>query len=85
MHDEDATTLSELVGLNLRRIRQDRGQSQEGLAQEIGVHRTLIGAIERGDRNLSLRSIERLADRLEVDVRRLFDAPDQPPPRLAAE
>lgn len=66
------------VGANLRSIRRARGMSQQELGRAIGVHRTLIGAIERGNRNLSLRSVERLAAKLDVDVRRLFDDRDQP-------
>ena len=60
------------VGRHVRRIRTERGISQEELARAVGVHRTYLGGVERGERNLTLRSVERLADRLGVDVRVLL-------------
>lgn len=56
--------LQKVVGANVKRYRQERGISQEDLAHEIGVHRTYMGSLERGERNLSLRSVERLAEQL---------------------
>ncbi|NHT18520.1 helix-turn-helix transcriptional regulator [Cellulomonas sp. IC4_254] len=65
------------VGRRVRRIRTERGISQEALAGAVGVHRTYLGGVERGERNLTLRSVERLADRLGVPVRDLIgDAPE---------
>lgn len=55
-----------MVGRNVRRIRTGRGVSQEELADELGVHRTYMGGVERGERNLTLRSVERLATGLGV-------------------
>jgi transcriptional regulator with XRE-family HTH domain len=60
------------VGRRVRRIRTERGISQEELARALGVHRTYLGGVERGERNLTLRSVERLAERLDVDVRLLL-------------
>lgn len=71
--------LQAVVGRNVRRIRAGRGVSQEELADEIGVHRTYMGGVERGERNLTLRSVERLAAGLGVDVRELLAAPDAAP------
>lgn len=59
--------LQRAVGRNLREYRQARGLSQEAFADVVGVHRTYMGAIERGERNLTLRSLERIADRISVD------------------
>ncbi|HEY0188034.1 MAG TPA: helix-turn-helix transcriptional regulator [Cellulomonas sp.] len=59
--------LQRTVGRSVRRIRLDRGLSQEELADELGVHRTYMGGVERGERNLTLRSVERLARGLGVD------------------
>ncbi|GIG38031.1 transcriptional regulator [Cellulomonas pakistanensis] len=65
------------VGRRVRRIRTERGISQEALAGAVGVHRTYLGGVERGERNLTLRSVERLADRLGVPVRELIgDGPE---------
>jgi transcriptional regulator with XRE-family HTH domain len=41
--------------------------SQEAFADELGVHRTYMGGIERGERNLTLRSLERMAERVGLD------------------
>ena len=49
---------------NLREERKRRGLSQEAIAEFLGFHRTYVGAMERGERNLSLRSVEELAARL---------------------
>jgi transcriptional regulator with XRE-family HTH domain len=60
--------LQRAVGRSLREHREGRGLSQEAFAEELGVHRTYMGGVERGERNLTLRSVERLAARLGVDV-----------------
>ena len=65
-----------VVGRNIRRLRLARGVSQEELADEIGVHRTYMGGVERGERNLTLRSLERLAERLGVTPLSLLEDPD---------
>jgi len=59
--------LQRTVGRNLREYRQARGLSQEAFADVLGVHRTYMGAVERGERNLTLRSVERIAQRLKVE------------------
>lgn len=65
--------LQHTLGGNVRANRTARGLSQEAFAELVGVHRTYIGAIERGDKNLSLRSVERLADRLGVEPLALLE------------
>jgi transcriptional regulator with XRE-family HTH domain len=67
--------LQQLVGANLRALRERRGLSQEALADELGIHRTYESAIERGKRNLSLRAVERLAEALGVDPMDLLARP----------
>jgi transcriptional regulator with XRE-family HTH domain len=59
--------LQRTVGRNLRAYREARGLSQEAFADVLGVHRTYMGAIERGERNLTLRSLERIVARLDLD------------------
>jgi transcriptional regulator with XRE-family HTH domain len=59
--------LQRQVGVNVRRHRLERGLSQEALAEVLGVHRTFMGAVERGERNLTLQTLERIAERLGVD------------------
>jgi transcriptional regulator with XRE-family HTH domain len=52
----------------LRQIRQVQGLSQEELADRAGLHRTYVGSVERGERNISVDNIERLAKALEIDI-----------------
>ena len=59
-------------GTRVRGLRHEKGVSQEALAEKAGIHRTYMGGIERGERNLCLRNIDRLAKALGVPVRDLF-------------
>jgi transcriptional regulator with XRE-family HTH domain len=54
-------------GRNLLAHRRAKGMSQEALAEVLGVHRTYMGGVERGERNLTLKSVERIAERLGLD------------------
>lgn len=67
--------LQRTVGANLRRLRTERGHSQEAFADELGFHRTYVGGVERGERNLTLRSVERLAAILGVEAMDLLTDP----------
>jgi transcriptional regulator with XRE-family HTH domain len=58
--------LQRIVGRNLRAYRKARGLSQEAFADVLGVHRTYMGGVERGERNLTLKSVERIAASIEV-------------------
>lgn len=59
--------LQRRVGRNLRAYRVARGLSQEAFADVLGVHRTYMGGLERGERNLTLKSLERIAGSLALD------------------
>ena len=63
-----STALVVLVASNVRRLRRERGLSQEQLADLCGLHRTYIGSAERGERNLTLSSLELIARALNVPV-----------------
>jgi transcriptional regulator with XRE-family HTH domain len=65
--DVDEKDLQRTLGRNLQSLRKARGLSQEAFAEMLGVHRTYLGGIERGERNLTLKSLERIAGRIEVD------------------
>lgn len=66
--------LQRIVGRNLRRYREARGLSQEAFAADVlGLHRTYVGGLERGQRNITLKSLERLADTLDLDPRSLLE------------
>ena len=59
-------------GVKLRDVRQRVGISQESLAEKAGLHRTYVSSVERGERNISLQNIERLALALNVSLRDLM-------------
>jgi len=59
--------LQRALGRNLRAYRIDRGLSQEAFADVLGVHRTYMGGLERGERNLTLKSVERIAEKLQME------------------
>lgn len=56
----------DLLAANLKRLRAERGWSQEQLAHEAGLHRTFVAHVERKMRNISIDNIERLALALGV-------------------
>jgi len=56
--------LQRAVGRRLLEYRKSAGLTQEALAEILGVHRTYLGGIERGERNLTLKSVERIAARI---------------------
>lgn len=64
--------ICEKFGKNISKFRNDKGLSQEALAEKADLHRTYISAVERGVRSISLKNIERLADALDVSVEKLF-------------
>ena len=64
-----------ILGANIRAYRLRAGLSQEELAEKADLHRTYVGAIERGDRNVSLKNIERLANALNVKTFELLVIP----------
>ncbi len=61
------------VGINLKRLRQDRGLSQEELAFESGLHRTYISGVERGVRNPTVLVLEKIAAALKVSAAKLLE------------
>ena len=65
-------TLQERLGRAVRRLRKAADYSQESFADLVGVHRTYMGAVERGEVNISLQNIERIAEALELRVSKLL-------------
>ena len=59
--------LQSVVGENLRAYRRARGINQEDFADRLGLHRTYLGDIERGERNLSLQKVELFAELLGLE------------------
>lgn len=66
-----------LFGSNVKTQRIINGFSQEKLAELTGLHRTYIGATERGERNISLKNIEKIAIALNVKVEELLKEREQ--------
>jgi transcriptional regulator with XRE-family HTH domain len=60
------------LGRAVRRLRSAKGLSQEAFADAIGVHRTYMGAVERGETNISLENVVRIAEGLGMKVSTLF-------------
>ena len=59
--------LVEVFAAHVRSRRQELGLSQEQLAEKAGVHRTYVGMLERGEKNVTIYNIERIANALAVE------------------
>lgn len=69
-----STELRKILAENIRALRASKGFSQEDLAEHCGLHRTYIGSVERGERNISLENIERISAALGVTAPQLLTA-----------
>lgn len=69
--DDERRALS-AFGTRVRELRREQGLSQEDLADRANLHRTYVGSIERGERNVALLNIHRLAKALGVTARELL-------------
>lgn len=70
---DDATDILSSFAAAVRARRHELGLSQEALAERAGLHRTYVGGVERGERNLTLTSIVRLARALDITPGELID------------
>ncbi|NOU64727.1 helix-turn-helix domain-containing protein [Paenibacillus sp. LMG 31461] len=61
-----------LVGAKVRDIRKQKGLSQEQLGERSGFQFSYIGSLERGEANISLKNLDKIADGLEVNIHELF-------------
>lgn len=64
--------IKKIFGARVRALRTEKGWSQEDFAFECGLHRTYIGAVERGERNISHENIKKIADTFRIDIAELF-------------
>lgn len=60
------------LGRQIQKYRKSRGLTQEMLAERTGLHRTYIGAIERGERNLTIENLNKIATALDTPLFELF-------------
>ncbi len=67
--------IKSLIGKRIRDLRKQRGLSQEGLGWKAELHFTYIGAVERGERNCSIITLEKIAKGLGINIKDFFDIP----------
>jgi len=60
------------VGFNIRKVREEKSLTQEKLAALADLHRAYIGQIERGEKNIGLKNLEKIAKALRVSVKDLL-------------
>lgn len=63
----------ESIGAKIRREREKLGISQEQFGELAGVHRTYVGMVERGEKNITIHNLTRFAHALKLQVRDLID------------
>lgn len=73
-----ADSLKAVLGARVRDLRRSRGLTQENLAEELGVSPRYLAGIERGERNLTLDSVDVLADQLGVLASALLSSASGP-------
>ncbi len=71
---DNQRSVQKRFGERIRQLRKQNGLSQEALALTCDLDRTYIGGVERGERNISLMNIHKIASALGVPARKLFDA-----------
>lgn len=69
----DQTDIRRRTGLRIRVLRMERGMTQEGLANSIGMSQSYLAEVEGGKRNVSMENVARIAGGLGVSVREMFD------------
>jgi len=65
-------TICARVGFNIRKIREQKNLSQEQLANLADVHRAYMGQIERGEKNIGLKNLEKISKALKVNIKEFF-------------
>ena len=67
-----------LFSSNMKRIRLDKSLTQENVAEGASLHPNYISSVERGERNISIGNIERIACALGVSMAELLTVPEKP-------
>lgn len=71
-HKQELQALQKFFGERLRALRHDKQMTLEQVAEGSGLHANYVGSVERGERNISLYNIWRIAHSLEVDAHALM-------------
>ncbi|MCI5158189.1 MAG: XRE family transcriptional regulator [Candidatus Electrothrix sp. AUS1_2] len=66
-------SVKQIIGSNIRTYRKEKGFSQEELAEKAALHRTYIGSVERGERNISVENIVSIARALNKLPKELLE------------
>ena len=64
--------IKKIFGTRVRALQTEKGWSQEDFAFKCGLHRTYISAVERGERNISIENIKKIANAFRIDIAELF-------------
>lgn len=75
-YNTDIQRINRLFGERVRQLRIMKGLTQEELGLQCGLHRTYIGQIERAEKNVTLQSIYKIANTLDVEIKELLDIPE---------
>lgn len=70
--DDDVLALRRRIGETIRKLREEKGVSQEQFAELTGHHRTYIGFLERGERTPNIATLQRVADALQLKLSELL-------------
>lgn len=65
--------IAKIIGQRIRGYRNEKNLSQEKLAEMVGCHPTYIGQVERGEKNATLESVEKIASAMSVPLSKLFE------------
>lgn len=72
MPDESKSALVKRIGERIRRLRKEMDLSQEQLAERSGLHTNYVGQVERGEKNLTLETLEKVVGGLDISLEELF-------------
>lgn len=73
-YDEFDTAFLARIGQRIRALREDKDLSQEQLSFKCGLHRTYISSVERGERNIAIINLAKIAKALEVPLVQVFES-----------
>lgn len=65
--------INKLVRINIKKIRNSKEMTQEKLAFKTGLHRAYIGQIERGEKNIGLKNLQKIAQALGINIKEFFN------------